>query len=253
MANISFTWLTVAAQAINNATMQPIFDAIRKIVDKAYRGGEILDADTVSGYGIGVISPLISGADLDNAVLGQLNRYVTTDAHRPPVDITGFPQYGTVYTVGYSATGATQIAIGIDTTNPVRMAVRSKNTTWGVWREVWNGSSDGNGGQPPHVKGTRSVTYSIPQNTFTTVATVSTVYHAVFEVWCIIADTTGVVNTYGAMGTILVSGYDNSVSLMEKHVGAGADLQVSGGNIQYKHNIAGNQTVFAWLRQVQYA
>jgi len=176
MANIPFTTTTITdgVTPVNKTVMQPVFDAVDKIVDKTKRGAlEYLDAnlvsgttpgargltaleqattlnaDTVSGYGIGTTAmPQFTGnidTGLNNS--GLFSVMESSTGTKPSGIDGGFMQ---VYI--YGANDQMQVLTSYSTTP--RTFVRVKATNWGAWYEIWNASSDGNDGQPPAPKPT---------------------------------------------------------------------------------------------------
>lgn len=105
------------------------------------------DANTVSGYGIGVTKTLANGYDLDTLIANGL--YTVYDPH---TDVT-IPSDNRTWLVEVnckdSTTGYQRIHCAAVYLTYERFL---ESSTWGPWLPVWNSNSDGNGGQPPAPK-----------------------------------------------------------------------------------------------------
>lgn len=122
-------------------------------------GAGTLDADTVSGYGIGTINDLGSGYNLDNLKTNGIYSVTSPTG-------TNAPNVGSQFTVvvaAYSATVASQWIHGNGGNTWIR------NLSGGSWYlfQIWNAATDGNGGQPPAPK---------PLASYTTFSTGGTAY-----------------------------------------------------------------------------
>ena len=152
MADITFvpnTWGYSAPGAdLKPANFQKIDDALNAVVHKSIRGSALLDADTVSEYGIGSVKLLSAGYNID---LLTVNGKYSVEAPT----ITG----------GAALSGAGNYSV--DVFNPgdggyyIQFVQRSGSREYlirdngtGSWvtGKMWNSLNDGNGGQPPGPK-----------------------------------------------------------------------------------------------------
>lgn len=154
MADIDFTnvpWQDGNAPAVNAENLKEVYDAVNEIAHKASRTG-VLDADTVSAYGIGVAgNSLGTGYDLDTVLktgfyTSESPTYATPSAATPPV---GY------YAICVEVYNGTQIVQTMTDPGTKRIWVRTcfgspgTPASWMGWYEIFNASTDGNGGQPP--------------------------------------------------------------------------------------------------------
>jgi len=115
--------------------------------------GSGLDADTVSGYGIGPQdAPLVAdlGGGTSIPLKNGIYYFGVSCANAPQADMVG-----TVYCsyTSQSSGRSTQLVVGSGSTYNRRIYTRAySGGAWSQWDEVWNSYSDGNGGQPPAPK-----------------------------------------------------------------------------------------------------
>ena len=146
MADITYakpTWANGTTPAANATNIQAISDAIDKITHLANRGGAILDADTVSTFGIGTRTPsTYTGSEMDS-VLNTGNYYA--------INPVGVP--GTSYSFRVEALTPSVSIQFITNYSILKSYMRSIVAgTPGTWIEIFNSLTDGNGGQPPAPK-----------------------------------------------------------------------------------------------------
>jgi hypothetical protein len=113
--------------------------------------GSALDADTVSGYGIGAVTDKGS-IDLDTLTTNGL--YKTVNATSP--NSTGLPSgWATVIVNTYDSGYVHQILIPTGSASNLKTLYvrRQENGTWdSAWSQMWGSANDDNGGQPPAPK-----------------------------------------------------------------------------------------------------
>jgi len=159
MANIPFTHLNITdgTSQVNKTNMQTLFDALRKVVSKSHRGaGEELDADTVSGHGIGGFATAKNNQDMNALTTPGIYRITGTPTNIP----TTFDADGAVCMVFGENTFVTwQFFFAVNSSGtalPGEMYFRCINSIhsggWQAWGKMWNSVNDGNGGQPPMPK-----------------------------------------------------------------------------------------------------
>lgn len=142
--------------ALSAATFQPIADTLNAIAksatDRAALGLGTLDADTVSGYGIGVLDPVnLHNVDLDGYMKGG-TYYADTD------DWSGdhFPAAGNTFGIlvvdPMVGTGNYCVQRFFDMVTTRWWTRRRAGSGWFGWYEIFTAQTDGNGGQPPSPK-----------------------------------------------------------------------------------------------------
>ena len=118
--------------------------------------GSTLDADMVSGYGIGTISQSYAiGTNLDTDFIAggnySIKESTTTGGTWTGITKTGYGLLRVGGTYGGSNFGIFQEYFPIDSVHKYRR-YRNSAASWQPWVEFWDASSDGNGGQPPAPK-----------------------------------------------------------------------------------------------------
>jgi hypothetical protein len=157
MADISkISELPVATTSAAADSIPIVQGGVTKRIHPGPAGG--LDADTVSGYGIGAAKKLTS-IDLDTVRQGG--------AYAPGlygIDVscthTPIASYGTLVCVGLDEAGSSQLYL---TVGQQRTFFRYySSVAWSAWFELWGSGSDGNGGVAPAPKPSGS--YPIAKN-----------------------------------------------------------------------------------------
>jgi hypothetical protein len=157
MADITYskpTWVNGSSVKLNATNMQAISDAVDGVCHLANRGGAILDADTVSGYGIGTTAPIADPGGLTKGGLTSDTASYGTDSPYPSITYAG------IVTIPHDATNIAQFAIPQDVlSGGSSQGLKYRSTsdggsTWTTWKRVWTELNDGNGGQPPAPKPT---------------------------------------------------------------------------------------------------
>lgn len=148
MAEDSWTKPTVTdgvTPTTGNTFWSPILNVIDRLAHKAARNaaGFSLDADTVSGAGIGVQSPVTL---LDWNTLVKGGKYVNCGANAPG-GYVGFTFYAEV--IGQSVGYLSQHAYLIESGLAGSVYERHYNGNWSTWLLIYDRS---NGGQPPEAK-----------------------------------------------------------------------------------------------------
>jgi len=243
MSNIGFTHQTISngVTQASAGTMQTVFDALRKVVDKSFRtAGEELDADTVSGYGIGTIT-----AAPDNNMNNLLTNgnfysgaftYSNSTVQIAP-DFNGYQSIIEVY--GYSSTFVKQVAtrlVGSGETY-VRFYIGG---SWKGWFALWTSSNDGNGGQPPAPKGvTGAVASTSTPATIFTGLDQDVMYQVIVWIPGYAISQAYVYGVFfnGSSGVGIFSWTDLKAS-------TNLTVSLSGANLQVAHNIGGSLTCY---------
>jgi len=119
-------------------------DAVADTIVTGFKSAKAGDADTVSGYGIGVVTAVSVGSGSALDAISKGGDYVCTNP-------TGLPANTYAMNVLPLASNIwIQTVRVFDTTRTHQRSVL--NNTPGAWYEVFNALSDGNGGQPPAPK-----------------------------------------------------------------------------------------------------
>ena len=194
MGEISFTKesLVDGVSPCGTSVFQRYENAIDQLCHDASRvtAGVTLDADTVTGYGIGIVSlPQMSGS-VDNYVKGGI--------YFDPGNLTNSP-WGVIPSIiiiggNIGTILAFQLAFRI---NLNQMRIRILYGSWQAWESVWSPSSDGNAGQPPAPKpttGTPAGGANAPGQALSqSIGAGSTVYYSgasnlagTWKIWCMV-------------------------------------------------------------------
>jgi hypothetical protein len=224
MADKKISELATSATSIGGYVPIVIGGAPKKVLVGPGGG---FDADTVSGYGIGVNAPIASNIGTFEANDGPSGGGVYQYSS-PTGTLPGGASIGTLLHLPQSATGAYQIAFPqISGGCFVRLKIGS---AWAAWYQVWAADSDGNGGQPPAPKTTIGTTAGLADGANEHV--VMSAVTGVFHVMGINGANGKVVSSiiYNSAGTLYRNDTSTDASITITH--SGSDIiftKVSGG------------------------